>query len=73
MNRAAKVCRFCEDKALRIDYKNVHTLQRFITERGKIIPRRVSGTCAKHQRGVTAAIKRGRQIALLPFASDKVR
>ena len=73
MNRAAKVCRFCEDKTLRIEYKNVHTLQRFITERGKIIPRRVSGTCAKHQRAVTAAIKRGRQIALLPFAADTVR
>lgn len=73
MNRSrVKVCRFCEDKALKIDYKDVRTLQRFVTERGKIIPRRVSGTCARHQRLVTRNIKRARQIALLPFAADTV-
>ncbi len=74
MNRGrVKVCRFCEDKTLSIDYKDVRLLQRFITERGKIIPRRMSGTCARHQRQVTRALKRARQIALLPFAADSVR
>lgn len=74
MNRTrVKVCRFCEDKALKIDYKDVRLLQRFITERGKIIPRRMSGTCARHQRQLTRVLKRSRQIALLPFASETVR
>lgn len=74
MNRGrVKVCRFCEDKALTIDYKDERLLRRFVTERGKIIPRRMSGTCARHQRRVTAAIKLARQIAVLPFASDAVR
>ncbi len=74
MNRTrVKVCRFCEDKALKIDYKDVRLLQRFITERGKIIPRRMSGTCARHQRQLTRVLKRARQIALLPFASETVR
>ena len=68
-----KVCRFCEEKTMVIDYKNERLLQRFITERGKIIPRRMSGTCARHQRALTRAIKQARQIALLPFASETVR
>jgi small subunit ribosomal protein S18 len=62
-----KVCRFCADTSLVIDYKDVKTLRYFITERGKIIPRRISGTCTKHQRALTHAIKRARTIALLPF------
>ena len=68
-----KVCRFCEDKALEISYKNERVLRRFITERGKIIPRRMSGTCARHQRPLSRAIKRARHIALLPFATESVR
>ena len=68
-----KVCRFCEDKVLSIDYKDERLLRRFITERGKIIPRRMSGACARHQRTLTQAIKRSRQIALLPFAAETVR
>ncbi len=73
MNRPSiKVCRFCEDKALTIDYKDVRMLQRFVTERGKIIPRRVSGTCARHQRILTRNLKRARQIALLPFTTDNM-
>ena len=62
-----KVCRFCADKNLKIDYKDSKSLRYFITERGKIIPRRISGTCAKHQRSLTMAIKRARTIALLPY------
>jgi len=62
-----KVCRFCADTSLTIDYKSPKTLKYFITERGKIIPRRISGTCAKHQRSITQAIKRARTIALLPY------
>ena len=62
-----KVCRFCADTSLVIDYKDAKSLKYFITERGKIIPRRISGTCAKHQRSLTQAIKRARTIALLPF------
>lgn len=74
MNRTRmKVCRFCEDKSLKIDYKDGRLLQRFITERGKIIPRRMSGTCARHQRELTRTLKRARQIALLPFASESMR
>ncbi|MCD4655408.1 30S ribosomal protein S18 [bacterium] len=65
-----KVCRFCQNKITVIDYKDVDTLQTYITERGKIIPRRISGTCAKHQRALSAAIKRSRQIALMPFIAD---
>ena len=65
-----KVCRFCEDKTQTIDYKDVKKLQRFMTERGKILPRRVSGTCAKHQRALTVAIKRARIMALLPFVKE---
>ena len=62
-----KVCRFCVDKDLFIDYKTPKALRQFITERGKIIPRRITGTCAKHQRQLTVAVKQSRQIALLPF------
>ena len=62
-----KVCRFCADSNLEINYKDSKSLKYFITERGKIIPRRISGTCAKHQRKLTHAIKRARTIALLPF------
>ncbi len=62
-----KVCRFCADSTLVINYKDSKSLKYFITERGKIIPRRISGTCASHQRALTMAIKRARSIALLPF------
>jgi small subunit ribosomal protein S18 len=62
-----RVCRFCADSSLTIDYKDYTTLRHFVTERGKIIPRRISGNCAKHQRKITAAIKRARNIALIPF------
>jgi small subunit ribosomal protein S18 len=62
-----RVCRFCTDKAIIIDYKDPQSLRYFVTERGKIVPQRISGTCAKHQRAVTQAIKRARLIALLPF------
>jgi small subunit ribosomal protein S18 len=62
-----KVCRFCADKTLSIEYKEPKLLRNFTTERGKIIPRRISGTCAAHQRELTVAIKRARTIALLPY------
>ena len=62
-----KVCRFCAEKALPLDYKEVRVLSNFITERGKIIPSRITGNCAKHQRRLTAAIKQARATALLPF------
>ena len=62
-----KVCRYCADKNLKVDYKNAGELKYFVTERGKIVPRRISGNCARHQREVATAIKRGRQVALLPF------
>ena len=65
-----KVCSFCVDKADFIDYKDVAKLRRFISERGKILPRRVTGTCAAHQRQLTVAIKRARHLSLLPFSSD---
>lgn len=64
-----KVCRFCADKKLDIDYKNPRILKFFVTERGKIVPRRISGNCAKHQREITVAIKRARNIAILPFTT----
>jgi small subunit ribosomal protein S18 len=64
-----KVCRFCTDRNLDIDYKNQKILRYFITERGKIIPRRISGNCAKHQRQVTVALKRARNIAILPYTT----
>ncbi len=65
-----KVCSFCVDKVAAIDYKDVGRIRRYTTERGKILPRRISGNCAKHQRQVTLAIKRARMIALLPFTAE---
>ncbi len=65
-----KVCKFCYDKNLAMDYKNSKLLEQFITDRGKILPRRVTGTCAKHQRGVALSIKRARIIALIPFVEQ---
>ena len=65
-----KVCAFCVERVEYIDYKEVSRLRRYISERGKILPRRVTGTCAKHQRPLTLALKRARAIALLPFTSD---
>lgn len=65
-----KVCQFCVEKAETIDYKDIAKLKKFTSERAKILPRRVTGTCAKHQRELTTAIKRARQIALLPYISD---
>ena len=65
-----KVCQFCVDKIDSIDYKDVARLRRFMSERAKILPRRVTGPCARHQRDLTVAIKRARQIALLPFVSE---
>lgn len=65
-----KSCQFCIDKVEHIDYKEVAKLRRFLTERAKIVPRRVSGNCAKHQRQMTLAIKRARHIALLPFTTE---
>lgn len=65
-----KVCTFCVEKAEHIDYKDVAKLQKFTSERAKILPRRVTGTCAKHQRELTTAIKRARQVALMPYISD---
>ncbi|MCD7945267.1 MAG: 30S ribosomal protein S18 [Clostridiales bacterium] len=65
-----KVCAFCADKAESIDYKDTGKLRRYLSERGKILPRRTTGTCAKHQRELTTAIKRARQIALLPYVND---
>ena len=64
-----KVCRFCIQK-IKIDYKDADTLRRYITERGKILPRRITGTCAKHQRAVALAIKQARCIALLPYVAE---
>jgi len=64
-----KVCRFCADKTLKVDYKDVRTLGSFITEGGKIVPSRTSGNCAKHQRQLAVAIKRARVLALLPFST----
>ncbi len=65
-----KVCQFCVDKAEFIDYKDTGKLRRFTSERGKILPRRTTGTCARHQRQLTEAIKRARQIALMPYVID---
>ncbi len=65
-----KVCSFCVDKIDQVDYKEVGRLRRYITERGKILPRRISGNCARHQRQMTSAIKRSRQMALMPYTID---
>lgn len=65
-----KVCSFCVDKVERVDYKEIGRIRRYLTERGKIVPRRISGNCARHQRQVTRAIKRARIMALLPYSLD---
>jgi small subunit ribosomal protein S18 len=65
-----KICAFCADKSKSIDYKDVMKLRRFLTERGKIQPRRTSGVCAKHQRDLAMAVKRSRMMALLPYSQD---
>ena len=69
-NRRKKVCTFCADNVEHIDYKDVNRLRKCTSESGKILPRRISGTCAKHQRQLTVAIKRARHIALLPYIDD---
>ena len=66
-----KICQFCADKSLEIDYKNADMLRRFVTEEGKIRPRRQTGTCARHQRTLARAIKRARQVSLLPFVANQ--
>ena len=71
--RRRKVCRFCENKIQFIGYKNERILRRFVTERGKIVPRRISGNCAAHQRKLTIAIKRSRHLAILPFTAESFR
>ena len=68
MGRRRRVCRFCADKNIKIDYKNPQGIRYFITERGKIVPRRISGNCAKHQREMATALKRARALALVPYA-----
>ena len=68
--RRRKVCKFCEEKIDVIDYKDVRLVGQFVSERGKILPRRLTGTCSPHQRELSTAIKRARNIALLPFASE---
>lgn len=65
-----RICSFCADKVEHIDYKDINKLKKYITDRGKILPRRISGNCSKHQREVTIAIKRARQIALLPYSAE---
>lgn len=65
--RRKKVCYFCTNKIDTIDYKDIKTLQRYVSDRGKILPRRVTGACAKHQRKITIAVKRARAVALLPY------
>ncbi len=69
--RRRRVCRFCVDSNLKIDYKDAQGIRYFISERGKIVPRRISGNCAKHQREVCLAIKRARNIALMPFSAPR--
>ena len=66
----SKVCAFCADKIAMVDYKDTQVLRRYLSERGKIVPRRVTGTCARHQRQLTTAIKRARHLALLPYVTD---
>ena len=68
--RRKKVCVFCADKNAVIDYKDVNKLKRYISERGKILPRRITGNCAKHQRALTVAIKRARHVAIMPYVVD---
>ncbi len=73
MMKKKRVCRFCEEDIKYVDFKEVKRLVRFTTEQGKIIPRRTSGTCAKHQRQLVKAIKRARHLALIPFVSEITR
>jgi small subunit ribosomal protein S18 len=70
MRRRRKVCAFCADTSKGIEYKDVATLKKYVSERGKILPRRVTGTCAKHQRALTTAIKVARHLALMPYSVD---
>ena len=70
IRRRKNVCVFCADKTAVIDYKDANKLKRYISERGKILPRRITGNCAKHQRALTVAVKRARQIAILPYVVD---
>ncbi len=71
--RRAKLCNFCADKIVHVDYKDPDLLRRYLTDRGKIRPRRQTGTCAKHQRSLAIAVKRARHLALLPFTAEHVR
>ena len=73
MRRRKKVCVYCVDKNAVIDYKDTNKLKRYISERGKILPRRITGNCAKHQRKLTTAIKRARHIALMPYITDYLK
>lgn len=73
MLKKRRICRFCEDGTIYIDYKDEKKLLRFTTEQGKIIPRRTSGTCAKHQHMLTRAIKRARHLALIPYVAEMTR
>lgn len=73
MLRKKRICRFCEEKIDFVDYKDEKRLMRFTTEQGKVIPRRTSGTCAKHQRQLITAIKRARELALIPYVSEYTR
>jgi len=73
MLRKKRICRFCEEKIDFVDYKDEKRLMRFTTEQGKVIPRRTSGTCAKHQRQLITAIKRARELALIPYVSELTR
>ncbi len=68
--RKKKTCRFCDEKLVRIDYRDERLLRRYVTERGKIVPGRMTGTCAKHQRRLTTALKRARIMALIPFTAE---
>ena len=70
IRRRKKVCVFCGDKNNTIDFKDVNKLKRYVSERGKILPRRITGNCAKHQRALTVAVKRARHVALLPYSLD---
>ena len=70
MHKRKKVCQFCVEKKTFIDYKDVATLKHYVSERSKILPRRTTGVCAMHQRELTEAIKRARQVALIPYVSD---
>ncbi|MCR5520802.1 MAG: 30S ribosomal protein S18 [Lachnospiraceae bacterium] len=70
IRRKKKVCSFCVEAGSAIDYKDINKIKKYISERGKILPRRISGTCAKHQRALTVAIKRARHLALLPYSVE---